>query len=57
MISDTTNDIKSLVVSSAAGNFGVDDLQVATPEPLNLALVGAGLLLLALTRLRTNGEA
>ena len=51
VISDTTSDIKSLVISSAAGNFGVDDLQFA-PEPLNLALVAGGLVLLALFRAR-----
>ena len=53
VITDTTMDIKSLVVSSAAGQFGVDDLQFA-PEPLNITLVGGGLLLLALGRLRRN---
>jgi hypothetical protein len=49
VIRDTTSDIKSLTISSAAGNFGVDDLQFA-PEPLNFALVGGGLGLLALLR-------
>ena len=52
VISDTTSDIKSLMITSAAGTFGVDDLQFA-PEPLNLALVGVGgLLLLGLARVR-----
>ncbi len=51
VISDTTNDIRSLTISSAAGNFGVDDLQFA-PEPLNLTLVGGGLLFLGLLRAR-----
>ncbi len=52
VISDTTEDIKSLVISSANGSFGVDDLQFA-PEPLNVALVAVGgLLLLGLARIR-----
>ena len=51
VISDTTADIKSLVISSAAGNFGIDDLQFA-PEPLNVTLVAGGLLLLGLFRAR-----
>jgi len=51
VISDTTNDIRSLVISSAAGNFGADDLQfAAVPEPSDLTLVAGGLLLLALVR-------
>ncbi len=53
VISDTTNDIRSLVISSAAGNFGVDDLQFASvPEPLNLTMVAGGLLLLGLVKAR-----
>ncbi len=51
VITDTTEDIRSLVISSAAGNFGVDDLQFA-PEPLNLTLVAGGLLLLGLFKAR-----
>jgi hypothetical protein len=40
------------LISSANGSFGVDDLQFA-PEPLNLALLGlGGLLLLGLARIR-----
>ncbi len=49
IINDTTNDIRSLAISSATGNFGVDDLQFA-PEPLNLLLVAGGLLFLGLVR-------
>lgn len=51
VIADTSADIKSLVISSAAGFFGVDDLQVATPEPMNLALVAGGALLVGLSML------
>jgi hypothetical protein len=51
VINDTTADIRSLVISSAAGNFGVDDLQFA-PEPLNLTLVAGGLLFLGLVGAR-----
>lgn len=51
VLEDTSQDIKSLVISSSAGNFGVDDLQFA-PEPFDLSLVGGGLLLLGLLRAR-----
>ncbi len=51
VIRDTGVDIKSLVISSGSGNFGVDDLQFA-PEPLSLALAGGGLLLVVLARMR-----
>lgn len=52
VITDTSTDIKSLVISSASGNFGIDDLQFA-PEPLNMGLIAVGgILLLGLARLR-----
>ncbi len=58
VISETTADIRSLVISSAAGNFGIDDLQFASgpsnpiPEPANLTLLAGGLLFLSLLRAR-----
>ena len=52
VLTDTTMDIKSLVISSTNGSFAIDDLQFA-PEPLNVALVGGGLLaMLGLARIR-----
>jgi len=51
VIQDTSLDIKSLMISSSTGNFGIDDLQFA-PEPFNLTLVGGGLLILGLARMR-----
>jgi len=51
VLQDTNQDIKSLVISSAAGNFGVDDLQFA-PEPLNLTLIAGGLVFLGLAGMR-----
>jgi hypothetical protein len=50
LITDTTNDIASVVIMSNQ-SLGIDDLQFA-PEPGSLVLMGAGLGLLALSRLR-----
>lgn len=51
LLQDPSEDIKSLVISSTTGAFGIDDLQFA-PEPLNLTLVGGGLLLFGMVRSR-----
>lgn len=51
ILQDPGSDIQSLEITSA-GQFGVDDLQFATPEPMSFVLGGSGLGLLALLRLR-----
>jgi hypothetical protein len=53
ILQDPTSDIKSLQLV-AAGQFAVDDIQLATaaPEPVSFVLAGAGLLLFGCVNLR-----
>jgi len=56
-ISDASYDIYGLQILEKVGNvnysgLAIDDLQVATPEPATLALVGAGVFLAGIMRLR-----
>lgn len=59
VISETSASIRSLVIGSAAGNFGIDDLQFTSgpsseiPEPSNLTMAAGGLLLLGLLTMRS----
>ena len=60
VISDAAADIYGMQILQTTGNanfagLGIDDLQVAstaTPEPASVALLGAGVVLIAMTRLR-----